>query len=79
MRCTAALDKPKGASDPAAQAKLRGEEAEIRTRLKMSAAKLRVSQEVAEAAGRRRPIDEQKVAAVRAAIKESVGLAEKLA
>lgn len=76
---TMALDKLKGlASDAAAQAKLRGEEAEIRTRLKMSAAKLRVSQEVAEAAGKRRPVEDAKVALVRAAISEAVALAEKL-
>ena len=76
------LDKIKGVSaggDAAALAKLRGEEAEIRTRLKMSAAKLRVSQEVSEAAGKRRAIEDTKVAAVRAAISEAAALAEKLA
>ncbi|MBI4370870.1 MAG: hypothetical protein HY552_01085 [Elusimicrobia bacterium] len=75
---TLALDKIKGISadgDAAALAKHRGEEAEIRTRLKMSAAKLRVSQEVAEAAGRRRPIEEAKVAEVRKAIADAVALA----
>ncbi|MBI3287965.1 MAG: hypothetical protein HYZ74_00420, partial [Elusimicrobia bacterium] len=75
------LDKIKGVSsggDAAALAKLRGEEAEIRTRLKMSAAKLRVSQEVAEAAGKRRAIEDAKVAEVRAALQAAVSLAEKL-
>ncbi len=76
------LDRIKGLSsggDAAALAKMRGEEAEIRTRLKMSAAKLRVSQEVAEAAGKRRAVEDKKVADVRAALKEAVALAEKLA
>lgn len=76
------LDKIKGQSaggDAAALAKLRTEEAEIRTRLKMSAAKLRVSQEVAEAAGKRRPVDQKKVDAVRAALQEAVAAAEKIA
>jgi len=75
------LDKIKGqssGSDAAAVAKLRTEEAEIRTRLKMSAAKLRVSQEVAEAAGRRRPIEEKKVAEVRKALQEAVAAASTL-
>ena len=75
------LDKIKGQSaggDAAALAKLRNEEAEIRTRLKMSAAKLRVSQEVAEAAGKRRPIEDQRVADVRRALQEAVAAAEKL-
>ena len=77
-----ALDKIKGLSaggDAAALAKLRTEEAEIRTRLKMSAAKLRVSQEVAEAAGKRRPCEEAKVAEVRKALQEAVAAAEKIA
>lgn len=76
------LDKIKGLSaggDAAALAKLRTEEAEIRTRLKMSAAKLRVSQETAEAAGNRRPIEDQKVAEVRKALQEAAAQAEKLA
>lgn len=76
------LEKVKGLSaggDAAALAKLRTEEAEIRTRLKMSHAKLRVSQEVAEAAGKRRPVDQQKVDAVRAALQEAVASAAKLA
>ncbi|MBI4061560.1 MAG: hypothetical protein HY403_09030 [Elusimicrobia bacterium] len=75
------VDKIKGASaggDAALLAKLRGEEAEIRTRLKMSAAKLRVSQEVAEAAGRRRAIESAKVAEVRAALQAAVSSAAKL-
>ena len=76
------LDKIKGASaggDAASLQKLRNEEAEIRTRLKMSHAKLRVSQEVAEAAGRRRPIEETKVAEVRRALQDAAAAAEKLA
>lgn len=75
------LDKIKGVSaggDAAALAKLRTEEAEIRTRLKMSSAKLRVSQEVAEAAGKRRAIEETKVSAVRAALQAAVAAAEKI-
>ena len=75
------LDKIKGLSaggDPAALATARTEEAEIRTRLKMAAAKLRVSQQVAEAAGRRRPIDQKKVDAVRAALREALDLAAAL-
>jgi hypothetical protein len=79
---TMSLDKIKGLStggDAAALAKLRTEEAEIRTRLKMSAAKLRVSEEVAHAAGSRKPVEEAKVAEVRKALQESVAQAEKLA
>lgn len=74
------LDKISGlaGSDAAASAKLRGEEAEIRTRLKMSLARLRVSQEVAEAAGRRRPVEERKVAEARAALQAAVSAAEAL-
>lgn len=75
------LDKIKGVSaggDAAALAKLRTEEAEIRTRLKMSAAKLRVSQEVAEAAGKRRAIEETKVGAVRKALQDAVAASEKI-
>ena len=75
------LDKIKGVSaggDSAQIAKLRGEEAEIRTRLKMSAAKLRVSHEVSEAAGKRRAIEDKKVADVRATLQSSVSSAEKL-
>lgn len=76
------LDKIKGhasGGDAAAIAKLRTEEAEVRTRLKMSAAKLRVSKDVAEAAGRRRPIEDQKVAEVRKALQEAVAAAQTLA
>lgn len=76
-----ALDKIKGLSaggDAAALAKMRTEEAEIRTRLKMSAAKLQVSREVAEAAGKRRPVEDAKVSAVRKALQEAVGKASKL-
>ncbi|MEK7389822.1 MAG: hypothetical protein AAB036_08985 [Elusimicrobiota bacterium] len=75
------LDKIKGLSaggDAAALAKIRGEEAEIRTRLKMSSAKLRVSQEISDAAGKRRAIEDKKVSSVRAALQEAVSLAEKI-
>ncbi len=44
----------------------------------MSAAKLRVSQEVSEAAGKRRAIEDAQVAKVRSALQEAVSLAEKL-
>lgn len=77
-----ALDKIKGLStggDASVLAKLRTEEAEIRTRLKMSAARLRVSQEVAEAAGRRCPVEEAKVAEVRTALMEAVAASGRLA
>jgi hypothetical protein len=76
-----ALDKIKGLSsgaDASALAKQRTEEAEIRTRLKMSAAKVRVSHEVAEAAGKRRPVEDAKVAEVRKAIQDAVAQAENL-
>ena len=76
------LDKIKGQAsggDAAVVAKLRTEEAEIRTRLKMAAAKLRVSKEVAEDAGRRRPVDDGKVAAARKALQEAVAAAGTIA
>ena len=76
-----ALDKIKGSSaggDDAALAKLKAEEAEIRTRLKISAAKLRVSRETAEDAGRRRPVEDAKVAEVRRALQDAVAQAERL-
>lgn len=69
------IEKLKGASasgDSAAAASLRAEEAEIRTRLKMSAAKLRVSKEIAEQAGRRRAIEDAKVQQVRQALAETL-------
>ena len=56
-------DKLKGLSssgnDSSELNKLRAEEAEIKTRLKMALAKLRVSQEVATQAGNRRPVEDQ--------------------
>lgn len=75
------LDKIKGASasnDASLLAKLRSEEAEIRTRLKMAAAKLRVSQEVAEQAGNRKPVEQQKVDELRKALAETIAAAGKL-
>ncbi|MBI4374868.1 MAG: hypothetical protein HY549_00300 [Elusimicrobia bacterium] len=68
-------DKLKGLSasnDSAQLSQLRSEEAEIRTRLKMSAAKLRVSQEVASAAGRRTPVEEAKVQEIRRLLSDSI-------
>ncbi len=72
-------DKLKGlsASGDAGQiASLRAEEAEIRTRLKMSAAKLRVSEEVARQAGSRSAVEEGKVAQIKASLTETIGKAE---
>ncbi|OGR87660.1 MAG: hypothetical protein A3J74_04150 [Elusimicrobia bacterium RIFCSPHIGHO2_02_FULL_57_9] len=71
-------DKLKGltsSNDPAAIARLRAEEAEVKTRLRMSAAKLRVSQEVANAAGRRSPVEEAQVQQIRKLLAQSVRLA----
>lgn len=61
-------------NDPAAIARLRAEEAEVKTRLRMSAAKLRVSQEVSSAAGRRSPVEEAKVSEIRKLLADSVRL-----
>lgn len=75
------LDKIKGQTtngDAAAMGKLRAEEAEIRTRLKMAAARLRVSEEVAKAAGKRRTVDQKKVDAVSAALADAIAAAQKL-
>lgn len=74
-------DKLKGMSasnDEAELGKLRNEEAEIKTRLKMAQAKLRVSQEVAEQAGNRRPVEQQKVDELRRLLAETVSAAEKI-
>jgi hypothetical protein len=71
-------DKLKGLSasgDPAQIASLRAEEAEIRTRLKMSAAKLRVSEEVARQAGSRSSVEEEKVAKIKALLSETIAKA----
>lgn len=75
------LEKIKGASasnDSGRLSQLRSEEAEIRTRLKMASAKLRVSQEVAEQAGKRTPVEQQKVDELRKALAETIAAASKL-
>lgn len=75
------LDKIKGASagnDTSRLSQLRSEEAEIRTRLKMAAAKLRVSKDVAEQAGKRSPVEQAKVDELRKALAETLAAAEKL-
>ncbi len=75
------LAKLKGISadgDSAALAKLRGEEAEIKTRLRMSTAKLRVSREVAEAAGKRRQVENAAVSSARTALQQAMSSAFKL-
>lgn len=64
------------ANDSARLAAVRAEEAEIRTRLKMSLAKLRVSAEVAAQAGRRSPVESAKVEEVRRVLGETIRLAE---
>ena len=73
-------DKLKGLSaggDSGEVNKLRTEEAEIKTRLKMAQAKLRVSQEVAEQAGNRRPVEQAKVDELRKLLSETVAAAQK--
>jgi hypothetical protein len=77
---TVVADKLKGLSsgnDSGELNKLRTEEAEIKTRLKMAQAKLRVSQEVATQAGNRRPVEQAKVDALRALLAATVASAEK--
>ena len=72
-------DKLKGLSasaDTGELSKLRTEEAEIKTRLKMAQAKLRVSQEVASQAGNRRPVDQSKVDEVRKLLAATIAQAE---
>ena len=79
---TVVADKLKGMStstDTAEVSKLRNEEAEIKTRLKMAQAKLRVSQETAEQAGNRRPVEQQKVDELRRILAETIAAAEKVA
>lgn len=74
-------EKIKGVSasnDGAQLASLRAEEAEIRTRQKMAGAKLRVSQEVAAQAGKRKPVEQQKVDDVRRLLAETVAQAERV-
>ena len=73
-------DKLKGLSagnDSGELNKLRTEEAEIKTRLKMAQAKLRVSEEVATQAGNRRPVEQAKVEELRKLLGETVAAAEK--
>jgi hypothetical protein len=75
-------EKVKGLSsgnDSGELAKLRTEEAEIKTRLKMAQAKLRVSQEVATQAGKRTPLEDLKVSELRQLLSASVAAAEKAA
>lgn len=64
--------------DSAKVAQLTSEEAEIKTRLKMAAAKLNVSREVAQAAGQRSALEEDKVRELRGRLCETVALAEKI-
>lgn len=74
-------DKLKGftaSGDAAKVAQLSAEEAEIKTRLKMASAKLNVSREVAQAAGTRKPVEQQKVEELRAALRQTVAEAERL-
>ncbi|MBI3298877.1 MAG: hypothetical protein HYZ75_11975 [Elusimicrobia bacterium] len=74
---TMAVDKLAGATtsnDAGRVAALRTEEAEIKTRLKMSAAKLRVSAEVAAQAGKRSAAEEAKVAQIRTLLSETIRL-----
>ncbi len=73
---TAKLAGAAGGNDSARIASLRSEEAEIRTRLKMSAAKLRVSAEIASQAGNRSAAEAAKVAEIRGLLQETVRLAE---
>ena len=75
---TMTVDKLAGATannDAARVAALRAEEAEVKTRLRMSAAKLRVSGEVAAQAGRRSAVEEAKVREVRAKLSETLSAA----
>jgi hypothetical protein len=75
------VDKIKGASasnDAARVASLRAEEAEIRTRLKMSGAKLNVSREVAQQAGKRSPVEQAKVDELRKILADALAQAAKL-
>lgn len=75
---TVVSDKLKGLSasaDSGELGKLRTEEAEIKTRLKMAQAKLRVSQEVSEQAGNRRPVEQAKVEELRALLQATVAAA----
>ena len=66
------------AADPGTLAALRSEEAELKTRLRMSGAKLRVSEEVAREASRRSPVEESKVSEVRRLLAETLAQAERV-
>jgi hypothetical protein len=75
-------DKLKGLSsgaDTGELSKLRTEEAEVKTRLKMAQAKLRVSQETAQQAGNRRPVEDAKVKELRQVLSETLAAASKIA
>ena len=75
---TMASEKLAGATasnDAARVAALRTEEAEVKTRLKMSAAKLRVSGEGAAQAGKRSAVEAGKVQEVRALLADTLRLA----
>ncbi|MBU6429437.1 MAG: hypothetical protein KGR26_10530 [Cyanobacteria bacterium REEB65] len=74
-------DKIKGSSatnDTAELGRLRGEEAEIKTRLRLASAKLRVSEEVAREAGKRKPVEDQKVQTIRGILRDAIAQAEKI-
>ncbi len=71
--------KIKGAASADSLSALRSEEAEIKTRLKMSAAKLGVSSAVAKEAARRSPAEEAKVQEIRRLLQETLAQAEKIA
>ncbi|MBI5629691.1 MAG: hypothetical protein HY921_02270 [Elusimicrobia bacterium] len=75
-----ASDKIKGLSssnDTAQIASLRSEEGELKTRLKMAQAKLRVSEEAAKDAANRKPVEEAKVRELRGLLSESLAQAAK--
>ena len=72
----AKLKSAAASNDAARVASLRAEEAEVRTRLKMSAQKLAVSREVARDAGRRSAVEEAKVSEIRKLLSETIALAQ---
>ena len=74
-------DKIKGLSssnDHEKVSALNAELAELKTRLKMSSDKLRVSSEIASCAARRSPIEEAKVIEIASLISSTVSQAEKI-
>ncbi|MDE1977692.1 MAG: hypothetical protein KGL04_10645 [Elusimicrobia bacterium] len=74
-------DKIKGVSatnDAERLAALRAEEAEVRTRLKMSAQKLMVSSAVAREASQRTPVIQAKIEEIRAVLRQSLQEAERI-